>query len=147
MNKIMKLAPILLFLIVIFAITPASATIHESTNIKGLKDVTIHQGENFTENLQVVFDGILGERGIRCMPQYSVHISIYHQNGVEAYYKFIQKPRAWGNKLNIYSDLLSEGTYLMTVTFDGDNSPYRFKVYDPCNESPTLTVLPKESKT
>jgi hypothetical protein len=143
MKKIMKFAPILLVLLVIFAINPVSATIHKTTYIKGLNNVTIHQGENFTENLQVVFNGIIKERGIRFMPHYSVHINIYHENGVEAYNDCIQIPRLWGNKLNIHGALFPEGTYLMIVTFDGVNSPYRFRVLDPCNESATLTVLPK----
>lgn len=137
MNKIIKIAPILLVFVLLVAINPASA--YTTTHFHGLYDVTVHQGENLTLNLQVFYYGLTGEHCLRTDPN-TVHLNIYNSNGVEVHpFEKIYCPNRKDHIVHIDTSILEPGTYNMYASFDGVEY---FRQYIRCYYGATLTVLP-----
>jgi hypothetical protein len=146
MNKIMKFALILLFLISFVSIPQASATKHISTHIDGLNKASVHQGESFKEILQVSFycylgKFFLGQYGVRCLDDNSVYLNIYDRNKTEVAHYSIKHPHGFGDGLIIHTSNLKPGNYQMTVYFTGKNKKYR--TFEPSKTTMELEVLDK----
>jgi hypothetical protein len=146
MNKFLKMAPILLLMGLMVSITPISAMpIHEKTHIHGLNDKTVHQGDKFTLDIQVVYKGAAGrERGITSINHDALYLCIYNGNS-PLYRHNVSIPRVWGNEIKVDTSNFQPGTYKMTVYFNGEGCEGRFRDFEPCSRSATLTVLPREN--
>jgi len=114
--------------------------IYKATHIHGLHDVTVHQGDKFTLKLHMRFKVHARERSA-CIDSDALNLNIYDSNGVEAS-SYNALPQMWVNKVKVDTSNLKPGTYNMTAHFSGEYDS-RFRIYEPCSKSATLTVLPK----
>lgn len=145
MNKTLKTVSILLVMVFI-SMTPISASklpVHTSTHIKGIHDKVAVQGDEFTMHAQVVWKGVAGrERGITNINYGKFYFEILDSKNYVIYHYAPSIPRVGGNDIKVDTSKLKPGTYTMNMYFDGENGGGRCRVFNGCQESATLTILP-----